>query len=226
MVLCGVISTYPITHGLQFLVESPKLECLEDAQWRTCSREEVCASKSIYRVASNPNWSEKLDVLCADPRNLGFALALGSLISLLLIPFSSGYRKPIYCIFLTISICAQGFLLASDSYTKEALIAIGLSWPGMTIVGINYVMEFYPESTKFRAMAVFSVINTILIWGIPLYFGLKGDWYGLEAAGLILAITSLCFIILLMPESLTVYHSQGKYQMVRTIMEGLLKING
>ena len=106
MLTLGIVSMHPMTFGLAYLVAPSKLECWDEAQWKSCTRDDVCQSKSIYRVAGVNNWSEKQDVLCADPAFLGYYLALGCLVSLLMLPFTQNFRKPIYCTFLMLSIAA------------------------------------------------------------------------------------------------------------------------
>ena len=74
-----------------------------------CTKEEVCAlqrDKATYRVARDEieNWAEKYDILCGDPKLLTYALALGLLLSLSLLPLTYTLRKPIYCTFIMVSI--------------------------------------------------------------------------------------------------------------------------
>lgn len=172
------------------------------------------------------NWSERQDVLCSSQNYFGYSLALGSLISLLVLPFLSSQRKPIYCTFIMISIVAQGFIMLQEHHTLYAIMAVGFAWPSKTIVGLSYALEFYPENSKIYIFIAYILLNGLIIGSLPFFYSLHGDWYTLQAVGLILSFTSFCYVILFMPESLLVYSQNGKHQTVRTIMEGLLKMNG
>jgi hypothetical protein len=92
MICLGIVSTNPITFGLRFLIHNSALECQdEDAQWKSCTKQEVCQlQRGIFRVDRNDieNWSERLDVLCTDPNYFAYSLALGCLLSLLVLPFT------------------------------------------------------------------------------------------------------------------------------------------
>jgi MFS family permease len=75
-------------------------------------------------------------------------LFTGILISLFFVPsIADKYgRRNIYCTTLAMGLFAQLCVILCDNYTmgKAAFFLIGLSWPGKYLVGLMYILEFYP----------------------------------------------------------------------------------
>jgi len=57
-------------------------------------------------------------------------------------------RKNVFCSSILVSAIAQWGLMLSESYIKATfwLILFGVAWPGVTIVGLMYSLEFFPKS--------------------------------------------------------------------------------
>ena len=94
--------------------------------------------------------------------------------------------------------------MAQEHHTLYAVVAIGFAWPSKMIVGLSYALEFYPERSKITMVITYIIFNALIIGGLPIYYSMHGDWYTLQAVGLILSFTSFCYVILFMPESLLI----------------------
>ena len=99
------------------------------------------------------NWVGKLGLLC-EPKNriglLGSSYFIGIIASMLFVPALSDHigRKKIFCGTMVVSIIGQIGLIYSHSLTVSTcfMVVLGMTWPGKRVTGINYILEFIPES--------------------------------------------------------------------------------
>ena len=90
---------------------------------------------------------------------LGFSFFFGVVLALVFVPPLADAigKKTIFCISLAISVLGQAGLIYLAESLNQALIFItilGLSWPGKRIIGLGYILDFYPESYQ----------NTRILW--------------------------------------------------------------
>ena len=57
-------------------------------------------------------------------------------------------RKSIFVLTMILSLIGQAGLIASQSLNLSAcyILVIGASFPGKNVVGLNYLLELYPEN--------------------------------------------------------------------------------
>lgn len=138
---------------------------------------------------------------------LGFSFFFGVVIALLFVPPLADAigKKTIFCISMAISVLGQTGLLYIAESLNQALVFIvilGLSWPGKRIIGLSYILDFYPESYQNTKILWLNLLDypSILLVSIC-YQYVNRSWYPQQLVGLILSIVCLVYCYLLIPES-------------------------
>lgn len=98
------------------------------------------------------NWVPKLGLLCEKKDRLGLlgsAFFAGILIGMMIVPhLADKYgRKIVFNTTIFLSIVAQVGLILSLSLDRSAIymLILGFCFPGKSVVGLNYLLEFIPE---------------------------------------------------------------------------------
>lgn len=167
------------------------------AHWVSCPVSEICKAgsryqkdKSLYRIGPNElsNWADRYDLACGSNKQAEhyFKIALlgGCLLATLFVPtIADKYgRKTIFCLSFMVSLLAQFGLLISESYDHALILLtlMGLVWPGKLLVGLQYILDFFPASSHRAYVFVFLFLSGILSCFIPIYYGvISKDYYPL-----------------------------------------------
>lgn len=158
-------------------------------------------------------------------------LYAGVFLSLLFVPsIADKYgRRNIYAICLGVSLVAQFGLIASEQIwvAEMCLILTGFAWIGCLIVGLLYILEFFPVKKRTGLVIAYLLIQGWLACMLPKYFQhISHETFGLQTVCLIMTLCTFCFVILFLPESPYFFYKIGNYQKARQTLEGLLKMNG
>jgi MFS family permease len=163
---------------------------------------------------------------------LGFCFFVGVVLSLIFVPPLSEAmgKKTIFCISVMISVFAQAGLIWLAESLNEALILIsiiGVSWPGKRIIGLAYILDFYPETYKNTRILWFNLFDypSILLMSIC-YQHFDRNWYNQQLTGLILSIICLVYCYLLMPESPKYMYLRMRFDELRDTLEYMMRLNG
>ena len=195
----GILSFNPVQLGMQFLEKVPsKFECRIDNQWQACTKSHICDTYypnevregvSYRSVKTDPNylnnWVDKLGMLCESQSNIGFlgsSYYIGIVLAMLVIPaLSDCYgRKTVFIATMILQIFSQYGLMVSQNLHEATffMILAGACWPGKRIAGLNYQLEFIPESKQPNYIMYFSFFDypsLLLISMLYQYF--SPDWY-------------------------------------------------
>lgn len=110
---------------------------------------------------------------------------------------------------------------------EACMFMIGVALPGKIMIGLLYILDFYPQSENVKFTAWYLLINACLVCMIPTFFELVSrDSFSLLASSLIATLCTFLFTILFLPESPRYQHQEGEYQTCRKTLEGILKLNG
>lgn len=84
-----------------------------------------------------------------------------------------------------------------------ALFFVGASWPGRCIVGMQYILEFFPSESRVRQTLILLIINAASILASPLIIKKlrDHDTFPYLAFNLLIGFCSLVHVILFMPDS-------------------------
>ena len=127
-----------------------------------------------------------MDTLCESSVKVGFLGAsyfFGVVTGLLFAwPCADLYgKKMVFCASLLVSIVGQSCLIFMAYYTLLGMLFmyfVGLSWAGKTIIGISYIMDFYPprmQPLRIFILDLFDYPSLLLI--SVCYQYLDRDWY-------------------------------------------------
>ena len=107
------------------------------------------------------------------------------------------------------------------------LILMGLTWPGKLLVGLTYILDFFPISLHILYLYAFLVLNGIFLMFLPIYYDqITKDYYPLQAISLVLTFCTFCYSILFLPESPYTEYSKNNFQKTREILQVMAKMNG
>ena len=129
-----------------------------------------------------------------------------------------------------ISVLGQSGLIYIAESLSQALVFImilGLSWPGKRIIGLGYILDFYPEAyqnTKILWLNLFDYPSILLI--SICYQYINRSWYPQQLAGLILSMVCLVYCYLLIPESPKFMYNKTRFDETREIIEYVMRLNG
>jgi len=214
------------------------------AHWVPCDISEICRTdsryqrdKSLYRLSETQlsNWADRYDFACNNFQFAGYyfkvALLSGIILALLFVPSIGDKfgRKSIFCLSFALSLISQfGLLLAESHQLAFALLVVmGLTWPGKLLVGLTFILDFYPLSLHRYYTCVFLVLNGISLVFLPIYYDqISKDYYPLQAICLVLTFCTFCYTMLFLPESPWSEYQQGNFQRTREILQVISKMNG
>lgn len=127
-----------------------------------------------------------MDMLCESRIKigmLGFCYFVGVVAGLVFAhPLTDIYgKKIVFCCSLLVSIVGQASLLFLSYYTYLGmffLLLVGLSWAGKTIVGISYILDFFPQRMQPLRIFILDLFDYPSLLLISLsYQYLDRDWY-------------------------------------------------
>lgn len=116
----------------------------------------------------------------------------------------------------------------SNSIEKSTafMILVGMTWPGKRVCGLNYILEFLPESAHTTYIQIFTMFDypSILLISFA-YQYMSADWYPQQILGLILSTVCLAYSVFL-PESPKYLYINNKFDKAHKIIRDLQFING
>lgn len=122
-----------------------------------------------------------MDMLCESRVKigmLGFCYFAGVVAGLVFAhPLTDIYgKKSVFCCALLLSILGQAALLFLSYYTYLGmffLLLVGLSWAGKTIVGISYILDFFPIRTRPKDLALDSLDVVEVVMAVEEEFAIE-----------------------------------------------------
>lgn len=185
VVTCGVMACNPIILGISFLEREPnEFMCKKSAgaSWHTCDKSYICeqlgGDTTAYYAVDNEyyieNWVKRFGMLCESRMLiglLGFSYFAGVVIATITVTqlAAENGKKVTFCYSLVISLIGQlGILFWATSILEAVLclFIIGLSWPGKRVIGVDYILDFFPmryRSSRILLMNLLDYPSIILI---------------------------------------------------------------
>ena len=119
------------------------------------------------------NWIIKFDLLCKEYKKenlMIYSFFIGAITGLIILPklADSIGRKVPFILTLLISMVAQIGLIVTDNFDDASMfmVALGFTFPGKYVVGINYLLELIKNGSREQSMInlfVADVLSNILI---------------------------------------------------------------
>lgn len=180
------------------------------------------------------NWVDKLGMLCESQSNIGFlgsSYYIGIVVAMLVIPaLSDCYgRKTVFVATMILQVFSQYGLMVAQNLHEATfyMIIAGACWPGKRVAGLNYQLEFIPESLQANYITFFSMFDypSLLLISM-LYQYISVDWFPQQAVGIVMSCVCLFYCHFYMPESPKFLYVNEKYDEVREIMKQMAGFNG
>ena len=105
-------------------------------------------------------------------------------------------------------------MVVSDSYTtgRVGFFLLGIAWPGKLLVGLQYILEFYPQSSAYQLTAIYLILNSWAVMFMPTFYEhIIRDIYPVQFVCLILSLCCFCFAFLFLPESPVHLYNSGQF---------------
>ena len=235
----AIMASNPIVGGMAFLEKEPEnFYCKSDKvqEWNYCSKDFICHRKNIddgfmYKADTSEegyfnNWVFKFDMLCRSHEQIGMlgsAFFIGVIFGLITIPGIADIfgRKNPFIFTLMVSCVAQlGLIITTDfNWAVFFMILCGITFPGKNVVGLNYLLEFLPDTQREGVMFGFFINDVISYIIMAIFYQYISRNVVLpQVMGLLFSISSLSFVLLKVPESPKFLHSQNRYTECRTTL--------
>ena len=163
------------------------------------------------------NLNNKFMIFCDNSKyTIPVALFAGILLSILFVPnIADKYgRRNVYCTCLAMGLFAQLCLIVSDNYTlgRIGFFILGFAWPGKLLVGLQYILEFYPQKSSFQIIAIYLILNSWAVTFMPTFYEhIARDIYPVQFCCLLLSLCGFCFAFLFLPESPVHLYNNSKF---------------
>lgn len=245
VVVLSLLASHPISDGLAFLEkEPPVLECLgPDGQWQICTKEAVCGGNltaeewrpdaSQYEYLDN--WVEKFDLLCKPEQPFGFfagSYFFGAISTIIVMPALADThgRRPILLAALCASVVAQALLMLTHDFKSAAILVfiLGATFPGRTIVGLCYMMEFCPDRAARESIASMYVygLSYLAILSALFFQFVSKHTLTLQAVFLAISVLTALFVLVYMPESPEWLCKAGHFKASKQALVKVASFNG
>ena len=152
---------------------------------------------------------EKLGLLCESNERLGMlgsAFFVGIIMGMFIVPQMADIwgRKLIFVLTMILSLIGQAGLIWSQSLNLSAayILVLGASFPGKNVVGLNYLLELYPEKKHTKIVTYQMAVDCLALLLIALgYEYVSRNWVWLQFVGLGGTSFALLVSAFLLPES-------------------------
>ena len=180
VVAMALFAYNPVVGGIAFLEKEPNTflcKTMGNKDWKECQKAEICRNRTqegfhFLADKTDPdyldNWELKLDLLCESSSKVGFlgsSFFIGVIFGMLITPKLSDLygRKQPFVWTMILSIIGQAGLMFCDDL-EEALIFMticGVTFPGKSVVGLNYLLEFFHEKHHPNAVTLYFVLDIL-----------------------------------------------------------------
>jgi len=246
VVTCGVMACNPIILGISFLEREPnEFMCKNaaSAPWQTCDKSYICeqlgGDTTAYYAVDNEyyieNWVKRFGMLCESRMLtglLGFSYFAGVVIATIMVTqlAAENGKKVTFCYSLVISLIGQLGILFWATSILEALLClfvIGLSWPGKRVIGVDYILDFFPMRYRSSRILLMNLLDYPSIILIALaYEYLQKTWVLQQYIGLACSSVCLLFCSFVMTKSPFHLYQKRQYAEARSVIEYMMRLNG
>ena len=103
---------------------------------------------------------------------------------------------------------------------------LGVTFPGVNIVTINYIMEFTLEEDQSTLFSKFFAFEQCTYLALTYYYkNINRSYFGPQMFGACIALLCIVLIYQLVPESPKFLYSKGKFNEARKILMNMHKFN-
>ena len=107
------------------------------------------------------------------------------------------------------------------------MLLLGLSFPGKHMIGLSYILDFFPQAYVGSKLLWFRLLDYPQIVLISLYYQYFDRSYRIQMfLGLVCSVVSLFFCYLIMPESPRFDYYKTRFNQVRDSIDYMRRLNG